>query len=208
MKQILSIIFFTVIVGTQLNAAACFGISTSGADQVTISVTPNQDYTAAPQFFWTTGLVTVSWPESEGAGFVGVVTNLNGFSWSKDGGATLETGTYYQKIQFTTQNNVMAMNGVPLDVFSLSVTTPAANVSMEISETPPAAVINGNASFANVLADQFGSGGCTLSAIILPVELTQFQVNKKGDENALVTWQTASEVNTSHFDVERSLSTC
>jgi len=41
--------------------------------------------------------------------------------------------------------------------------------------------------------------------LTLPVELTSFQVNKKGDQNALVTWQTASEVNTSHFDIERSL---
>jgi len=39
----------------------------------------------------------------------------------------------------------------------------------------------------------------------LPVELTRFDVVKKGDENALVSWQTASEVNTSHFEVERSI---
>ncbi len=39
----------------------------------------------------------------------------------------------------------------------------------------------------------------------LPVELTSFDVKKKGEENAMVTWTTSSEQNTSHFEVERSL---
>ncbi len=44
-----------------------------------------------------------------------------------------------------------------------------------------------------------------VSSAALPVELTKFNVNKKGDQDALITWQTASEVNTSHFNIERSL---
>jgi hypothetical protein len=38
---------------------------------------------------------------------------------------------------------------------------------------------------------------------VLPVELTQFDVNTEGSKNNL-TWRTASEKNNSHFDIERS----
>lgn len=39
----------------------------------------------------------------------------------------------------------------------------------------------------------------------LPIELLDFDVVKKGDDSALVTWTTAREENTSHFVVERSI---
>jgi Secretion system C-terminal sorting domain len=39
--------------------------------------------------------------------------------------------------------------------------------------------------------------------LILPVELVKFEATKKGNTNIL-TWQTASEKNNSHFDIERS----
>jgi Secretion system C-terminal sorting domain len=49
-------------------------------------------------------------------------------------------------------------------------------------------------------------GPLTLSgdlATVLPIELTQFDVNTKGSKNHL-TWRTASEKDNRHFDIERS----
>ena len=209
MKKGFFIIALFVASVFQLKAAACFSISGNGSDQVTVSIIPDINYSVPPQFFWTTGLVTISWPMSEGAGFVQSITNLNGFAWSADGTATLDGGLYYQKYQFATQNNVALTSGTPTGLFTLMVTSPSGNINVTVEETPPASVVNGNAAFANVLADQFASGGCTLSTMLsgapAPVELVAFDVKKKGSDNANISWTTASEINTSHFVVERSL---
>ncbi len=45
--------------------------------------------------------------------------------------------------------------------------------------------------------------GITLSGTVLPIELTAFNANTEGSKNRL-TWATASERGTSHFDIERS----
>ena len=45
--------------------------------------------------------------------------------------------------------------------------------------------------------------GCPLNQISLPVELTSFTATRN-NTGALVSWQTASEKNAGHFDVERS----
>jgi hypothetical protein len=48
------------------------------------------------------------------------------------------------------------------------------------------------------------SGSGTQNALVLPIELTQFDVqNTEGSKNQL-TWSTASELNNKHFDIERS----
>ena len=39
----------------------------------------------------------------------------------------------------------------------------------------------------------------------LPVELTKFSVRQYQDRDAILLWETASEVNTSHFEIERSI---
>jgi hypothetical protein len=53
--------------------------------------------------------------------------------------------------------------------------------------------------------DPVFSGFCTnLGSVVLPIELTQFDVqNTDGSKNHL-SWRTASEKNNSHFDIERS----
>jgi hypothetical protein len=39
----------------------------------------------------------------------------------------------------------------------------------------------------------------------LPIKLLSFQAEKSGEKNALLKWSTASEINGSHFQIERSL---
>jgi uncharacterized lipoprotein YddW (UPF0748 family) len=41
----------------------------------------------------------------------------------------------------------------------------------------------------------------------LPLTLISFNVEKTGNKNALITWQTANEINTNYFGVERSVNT-
>jgi len=42
------------------------------------------------------------------------------------------------------------------------------------------------------------------NAVQLPVDLIAFTAERQGDKNALLHWTTASEINNSHFDIERS----
>lgn len=42
-------------------------------------------------------------------------------------------------------------------------------------------------------------------AVVLPIELSNFQVQLVNTNDALLTWHTAQEVNSSHFDIERSV---
>lgn len=206
MKRIYIILLACFLFSSQSQATVCYGISSDGATTITVSVTAESAYTATPQFFWTTGNVTVAWPEDLGAG--AILTAASGsLPFLADGPATLDNGTYYQKYGFAQQSNVMIASGASIDVLTLTISQPAVTSTFEISEIPPATVNNGNAALANVLSEQFASGACNLMTDLglLPVELTTFNVTKKGDEDAMVTWSTSSEHNTSHFEVERSL---
>jgi len=50
------------------------------------------------------------------------------------------------------------------------------------------------------------SNTATVAVGALPLTLISFNVEKSGNRNALITWQTAYEINTSHFNVERAVS--
>ncbi|MCB0652024.1 MAG: T9SS type A sorting domain-containing protein [Saprospiraceae bacterium] len=50
----------------------------------------------------------------------------------------------------------------------------------------------------------FGQLAINKASAVLPVELIGFTVTKKDEKSALLNWQTASEINTTHFEVERS----
>ena len=70
-------------------------------------------------------------------------------------------------------------------------------------ENPP-----GSGSFDDLadVTDRVESGGLDADSVKLlavPVELTKFEARKDGS-NALLTWRTASEINNSHFMIERS----
>ncbi len=49
------------------------------------------------------------------------------------------------------------------------------------------------------------SNTATVNTGALPLTLISFNVEKKGNKNALISWQTANEINTHYFNVERAL---
>ncbi len=51
------------------------------------------------------------------------------------------------------------------------------------------------------------SNAAAVTVGALPLTLISFNVEKTGNKNALITWQTANEINTNYFGVERSVNT-
>ena len=105
------------------------------------------------------------------------------------------------------------INGTSYAVSSSAVTTSWTTTTITVSPalTFPA---NSNISVAmaftgatganNTRIDNFKLFGTNGLAVVLPIELTQFDVqNTEGSKNHL-TWRTASEKDNSHFDIERS----
>lgn len=74
-------------------------------------------------------------------------------------------------------------------------------------ENPPSSGIFGD--FLDI-SNTIETGGADTDSIevkpasVIPVELVDFDAEKAG-ENALLTWSTASEINNSHFEIERRL---
>jgi Secretion system C-terminal sorting domain len=46
--------------------------------------------------------------------------------------------------------------------------------------------------------------GSFATSVVLPVELTGFSVKKAADKNVVIAWQTAIEINSDHFEIEKS----
>jgi hypothetical protein len=71
--------------------------------------------------------------------------------------------------------------------------------NITIPGTPTTAQIGGNPNFATIAGGPYYSN----SAVVLPVELLNFQAHPL-NKIVELTWQTASEKNASHFEVQRS----
>ncbi len=86
------------------------------------------------------------------------------------------------------------------------------SASWTFNWTAPATGSPANVTFYYVVNAANGNGGsgdgdailAGSSATVLPIALTQFSATKTGKNGAHLTWQTASERNNRHFNVERS----
>lgn len=133
-----------------------------------------------------------------------------GGSWG--GFQILATGSASSNTQFGTFTPSTGTRLNPLDrlVHDAPEGYTMGSASWTFDWTAPASGTNVSFFYAGVAAD--GTGGNDLDAtangsilnIPFPVELVRFSAQRKGTE-ALLTWETASEVDASHFDVLRSI---
>ena len=201
----LAVSFFTFYLS---KASVCYNLSNS-SNILSISVISNIDYPAPPNSLWATAEVTLSWSTSLGATVIASVASQNGFPFIVDGPVETVGSLHYQKFGFTGASyNFPLTLGVPVEVLQITVAHASIATGMfAIEETPP--VIGGTASITGVLGEQFANGACNLvlAAVPLPTRLSAFSAKQTNKTNALISWQTASQVNASHFELKRSFDT-
>ena len=181
------------------------GITSDADNQATISLTASgaQAYDA-PFNNWNSRTFTIRWVTGDGDGITGI-TNVTGNNFSQVGMA-LEDGIYSYAI-FNDQ-------GPSTFAISSGATEPVLTIDFSNGGNGGTAVelINDAFTMTNCgtasinhqcLAEQCNACGPN-SAEVLPIELKTFTAVKRG-ESAQLDWTTASEVNASHFDVERSV---
>jgi Secretion system C-terminal sorting domain len=174
-------------------------VSNQGTIANTAAFTNNGTYKSA---VGATGVMTGSLTNNSNVSPGGSIGCLNfGGNYTTSGTTTIEaTGstvcTGYDNITVT---GTATLSGT----LDLTLYTPVANTSLIILS---AGMISGTFSPPTLPTGwgiSYTGTTVTLSFTVLSAEMTQFKVNTEGSKTKL-NWQTASEQNTSHFDVERS----
>ncbi len=89
----------------------------------------------------------------------------------------------------------------PGSQISFSSDTPIALGTFQLGGGP---FIEGQVSISILLVDLGGINAAGSSSIVLPITLKSFTASKLEGNNALLNWSTSSEVDASHFELERS----
>lgn len=206
-------IFFTVF----LLLTYSFAYSQVQTDEVSVTVTELPNYVVQIEFNPTAALsgvdvlpVTIMFkiPDSE---------NLAGISITPDAGNLLDFspavsttfgGFHYISYQTTSPEPVStfpAATATSVGQFTIGGVTSSVTIAETDFGPPPAgssnwfgtAMVQGN---NNLLAYPIQN-----SLVSLPAELTYFQASRYNDNSATLEWETASELDFSHFEIERSM---
>ncbi len=184
------------------------GVSTpDGELTLNINYTANAAY-ATPFSIWNNQVVSLRWPTSAGTNVIASVASPTTLSYNADGApADGGDGFYYQKIISSSVNQ-----NIP---FSAGETKIMATITLVSNGDGPAIdieVLDGTNTWVsenaggpflnNIVGNQFDALGNT-SANVLPIKLNRFTAAKE-DKNVNLDWSTSSEINGSHFDVQRS----
>lgn len=181
-------------------------ISSDDETMVTIDYNATAAYSSPPFNFWNGQLLTLKWPESLGSGLIASVTG-DAFPYALDGVPVLENGFYYQKINANVTNFALSFNaGETKTVANIVLNDNGGEAASTLEIAGPgdswAMANNGVPAVVNFSTNQF-EGFINSSAAILPIKLHTFTAQKDRD-NVQLDWITESEVNGSHFDVQRS----
>jgi hypothetical protein len=188
--------------------------SPDGELSLQILYTSSTDYNAFPGNKWNGQVFTLRWLIAEAtADVVSTIGNPgDGFPWEKDlstpDGVDGGDGFYYQK--FLANVSFFDFNidtGVPKVVADIVLVSngadPAVTFELVGAGNTWVDANNGEASINHAqFGEEFNMFGTT-SAIALPITLSRFTANKK-EKSVILDWSTSSEINGSHFEIERS----
>lgn len=164
-------------------------------------------YANPPASFWNPQLLTLRWPVSAGTDVVQSVTGA-AFPYALSGSPVDGLDNfYYQKIEAVVVNqNTPFTNGETKLVASISLVDNGDAPGFDIEIADPSNVWamenNGVPAVNNFSGNQFQMFAPG-SANVLPIKLHTFTATK-GENSVVLDWTTASEINASHFDVQRS----
>lgn len=212
-KSIFVLLCLTFLTSEIMKSQVCYGIRGEGSE-VIISVTSSVDYLNPPTNQWLSMLFTVGWSNTLGADVIQSTEALNGFPFILDGNTNFEdeeTAMFYRKVVSTSSGYIHSLNsGETVDIFKITVSHPSISTGdFHFVANPPSSLLGGTATFQNTFpGEQFQPQTCNLiltaSSVILPVELTEFKAELKG-ENTLLNWITATEINTDYYYIEKSI---
>jgi len=130
---------------------------------------------------------------------------IDSFSYSLDSGATWKTSglssVYSQVLYYSGGTPPWPLAPITTNI---SADTLANNNSKLVFRIKFAITDTGTS--GNNRFDNFTVEGDTQITSSLPVNLLSFNAIAQNDKNVLLSWQTASEINNDHFDIERSAS--
>ncbi len=231
MRLSLTILFFIVIISLSAQAPTGFNVVDIPDEESSFAVSVEFDATAAGPVETTGGSVVLFVPnEYTGA----TITSANGGSWtlsSNFDNATLEgacgagTAENFRLMVFTNTGTADDLGsvtaGVAEDLFSV-VLTGGVPTTDDIQLLDPTGGDDLSAclvaSFNNTInVDPDGAAGAAAevgyedlgpasqgAAFALPIEISSFDVTKRGERSAVLNWTTSSEQNASHYEIERS----
>ena len=229
MKININIIVFLIIgllpvsvVGQQIK----YGL-TGDKNNITVQATPDFDNLGGT---FNGGNVVILFPSTLQVNAINV-TNITG-SWAPSFSGIDFMGVKVFGFTSGSETNVAIANGDPIDLFTLTVDysnvlseldevrlldqvdhlTPSANspdaelfgagVSNSAAADVPDA-LRGSITSREVRGDLY-SGNVGTTGFILPINLLSFSAQKAGPSSVQLDWTSAQEINSSHFEVERS----
>ena len=179
------------------------------------TLTLNIDYTAntaysTPFSIWNNQVITLRWPLSAGTNVIASMASTTTLVYNADG-APVDGGDgyFYQKVISSSANqNIPFSLDETKTMVVITLVSNGADPAIDIEVldgTNPWVMANAGGPFVNnVFGNEFDELS-TPSANVLPIELTRFTVQKGIDGlSTNLDWTTASEINGSHFEIERS----
>ncbi len=203
MKKFISVVATVLMCISFVNGqTVSLGISNPTGSVVRIFVTANSpgfvsDLVTGVQF-------TIRW--HDGTSSMGsTITNINGFNMVKSGSEKINSGFKYQQFVMNNNPTLALPAGTQIAIMEISMTGGSGNGLVELAEEGWVSfnepyfefnlipVLDGTSPFNPQFVDN----------VALPVELTSFSAMSKG-RNVVLNWKTATEINSSSFEVERN----
>lgn len=205
-------------------------ITNDGVDKVFISFYPEVDYTEdgaqggdQGATAWVGAVFMLKWPLGSNIQFSqGDLFNQNGFDFDpnflRNTGSVLNGATsatilgvdpqpfYYELFTFTGNSNLSFVAGISKVVLEIRLDRGDPNLIELVPATDVVAqspVVNGEPSITNGVWDEEFAGFFTPG--VAPVEWLDFEALPMSKKAVKLKWATASELNNSHFNIQRSI---
>ena len=200
---------FSLLLPGVTNATVDFGVETTSteATEIIFTITGNSGYTMPPFTTWNSHVFTIKYPAAAGPGLIAGITNLEGINFALDGPTVLSAGFYYQKFSTAAAGYMFTVAaGEKKEVSTIQLNNNGNEPEVTFTLVPATetwAIDNSGLPNAEGLFGEQFEGFTDESANALPIKLNRFTATK-GQRSVTLDWSTSSELNGSHFDVQRS----